>query len=130
MYPSTYTGITVCSDYLNAYNFASLKNGKAKITVDIYNAGSYAKEVAFGIHDLSGVGQEVKHDFPYSYGELASTDRWTRLEPNKWYTLELTDFSHLDLSQGLARLRLFTSFLDVAEPMSFYVNNLRITYGA
>lgn len=130
LYPSTYTGITVCSDYLNAYNFASLKNGKAKITVDIYNAGSYAKEVAFGIHDLSGVGQEVKHDFPYSYGELASTDRWTRLEPNKWYTLELTDFSHLDLSQGLARLRLFTSFLDVAEPMSFYVNNLRITYGA
>lgn len=122
------TGFTVVGEYLNYLNFSKIKDGKVKICVDIYNACGYDKEVAFGIHDYSGVAKEVKEGFPYFAGTIAMKDTWTRLPAGKWTTLEITDFSHLDLSQGIARLRLNTSILDVTEPVSFYVNNLRFVY--
>ncbi len=122
------TGFTVVGEYLNYFNFSKLKEGNVKICVDVYNACGYDKEVAFGIHDYGGVSNEEKYEFPYSYGTRGMTDVWQRLPAGEWTTLEITDFSHLDLSQGIARLRLNTSLLDVTRPVKFYVNNLRIEY--
>ena len=129
MEPNALTGITVCGDYLNYINLAYLKDKNAKITVDVFNAGDFDKEVAFGIHDNSGISKKVQTDYPYDYGALYSTDKWYKLKKGEWTTLELDDFSMLDVSNGLARLQLVTSLLDVSEELSFYVNNLRIDYG-
>lgn len=127
-YNDLLTGITVVSDYLNYYNFADLQDGKKKICVDVYNAAPYDKEVFFGIHDKTGVAMEVKKESPYLYGADGMCDKLYRLPAGEWTTLELTDFSHLDLSAGLARLRLMTSLMDVYEEISLYVNDLRIEY--
>ncbi len=125
-YSTTWTGFTLCHDFLSYYNFAKVINGKAKIAVDVYNAGSYDKEVAFGMHDKEKIGQNEMKEYPYSYNELAPTDKWYKLPAGEWTTLEITDFSMVDFSKGLGRLRLVTSFIDVFEPIDFYVNNLRI----
>ena len=128
MYGGAMTGITVCGDYLNYFNFSRLQEENTKILVDVYNAGKFDKEVGFGIYDYSGVAKEVKTELPYNYGATANYNQWYRLKAGEWTTLELTDFSYLDMSEGLARLWLVTSTIDVNEPISFYVNNLRIEY--
>lgn len=129
MEPNALTGITVCGDYLNFVNLAYLQEGNAQIKVDVYNAAPFDKEVAFGIHDNSGLATVIQYDFPYDYGAMYSTDKWFRLPAGKWTTLTLDDFSYIDISNGLARLWLLTSVLDVNEEISFYVNNLRVEYG-
>lgn len=122
------TGFTVAAPYLNYLNFSNLQSGKVKICVDVYNACGFDKEVSFGIHDMSGVATELKTSFPYAYNSYGPTDVWTKLPAGEWTTLELTKFDYLDLSKGLSRLRLNTTLFDVLEPVSFYVNNLRIEY--
>ena len=125
-YQNTWTGFTLCQDFLDYYNFSKVMNGQAKIQVDVYNAGEYDKEVAFGMHDKNEVGKGEKFDYPFGYGEIAPTDTWYKLKAGEWTTLEITDFSQIDFSAGLGRLRLFTSIIDVSETINFYVNNLRI----
>ena len=129
MEPNAMTGITVCGDYLNYVNLAYLQSGNAQIKVDVYNAAPFDKEVAFGIHDNSGIAKAVKYDFPYDYGAMYSTDKWYRLPAGEWTTLTLDDFSYINVGNGLSRLWLLTSVLDVNEEISFYVNNLRVEYG-
>lgn len=107
------TGFSVDGYYLDQLYLTSLQKGGVKILVDVYNAGTYDKEVAFGIHDNAG---------------LSDTDQWYKLKKGTWTTLEISDFSHIDWTQGISRLWLLTSVRDVEEPMSFYVNNLRIEY--
>ncbi len=124
------TGFTVAPAYLNTLNFSNLQNGKAKILVDVYNDCGFDKEVCFGIHDKSGIAMGPQYEWPYDYGKITYTDVWTKLPAGQWTTLELTDFSKIDLSKGLSRLRLCTSLQDVTEQVSFYVNNLRIVYEA
>lgn len=126
-YTAKMTGITVCADFLDYYNFTRLKTGDYKIVVDVYNDFDYAKEVAFGMHDKSGIAKEITTQvYPYSYGTSNMTDVWYKLKPKAWTTLEITDFSKLDFSQGFSRLRLSTTLIDINEQNSFYVNNLRI----
>lgn len=125
-YQNTWTGFTLCHEFLDYYNFAKVMNGQAKIQVDVYNAGDYDKEVAFGMHDRNAVAEGSQFDFPFGYGEVAPTDTWYKLKAGEWTTLEITDFSKIDFSAGLGRLRLFTSIIDVNEPINFYVNDLRI----
>ena len=125
-YSTTWTGFTLCQDFLDYYNFIEIIEGRAKIAVDVYNACGYDKEVAFGMHDRASIGLEEKKDYPHGYNEAAPTDKWYKLKAGEWTTLEITDFSRIDFSEGVGRLRLFTSFIDVFAPMSFYVNNLRI----
>ena len=128
LYALMYTGITVCPAYLDFYNFSQIQKGGVTIKVDVYNAFPYDKEVAFGMHDMSGIATELKTEWPYSHNAFAPTDVWTKLPAGEWTTLEISDFSKLDLSKGLARLRLTTSVMDVYSQGSFYVNNLRIEY--
>ena len=129
MDPNARTGITVCGDYLNYINLSYLQEKKASIKVDVFNAGTFDKEVGFGIHDQSGISQSVQTEPPYDYGALYSNEKWYKLKKGEWTTLTLDDFSQVDMSKGLARLQLVTSLLDVNEEISFYVNNLRVDYG-
>jgi hypothetical protein len=79
------------------------------------------------MHDKSGIAKEITTQvYPYSYGTSNMTDVWYKLKPKAWTTLEITDFSKLDFSQGFSRLRLSTTLIDINEQNSFYVNNLRI----
>ena len=123
------TGLTLEGDYLNYLNFARLQGGNVKIRMDVYNAASYDKDVFFGIHDTRGVATEIKTEFPYMYGNKGMTDNCFRLKAGEWNTVEISDFSHLDLSQGLARLRIMTTLSDVDEEISIYLNNLRFVEG-
>lgn len=128
LYQLMYSGITVCPAFLNYYNFSQLQKGGVSIKVDVYNAFPFDKEVAFGIHDTTGISKEIKTEWPYPHNSYGTTDVWTKLPAGEWTTLTITDFSKLDLSAGLARLRLLTSVLDVYAQGSFFVNNLRIEY--
>ena len=127
LYDATmWSGITVCGDYLDWYNFSMLKSNLYKIQIDIYNDCSFAKEVGFGIHGRSGITFEYKYDYPYNYGQKGTTDVFTRCPAHAWTTLEITDFSLLDMSDGLARLRLIVNLEDVYSELSFYCSNLRL----
>ena len=127
LYDTTlWSGITVSGDYLDWYNFSMLKTNEYKIQIDVFNDCPFAKEVGFGIHGRNGINQEVKYGFPYNYGSLHPTDVFTKIPSNEWATLEITDFSSLDMSDGLARLRLVTNMSDIHSCVSLYCSNLRI----
>lgn len=123
------TGLTLEGAYLDYLNFARVKGDNVKIRLDIYNGAPYDKEIFFGIHDTRGVATEVKTEFPFMYGTSAMTDKCYRLKAGEWNTVEIDDFSHLDLAEGLARLRVMTTLADVTEEFSFYLNNLRFVEG-
>lgn len=118
--------ITVCGDYLDWYNFSMLLTGEYKIQIDVYNDNSFAKEVGFGIHGKNGISRVVSDGYPYNYGALHSTDVFTRIPAHEWATLEIDDFSELDMSDGLARLRLVVNMTDTYSLLSFYCSNLRL----
>ena len=118
--------ITVCGDYLDWYNFSMLLTGEYKIQIDVYNNNSFAKEVGFGMHGKNGISRVVSDGYPYSYGVLHHTDVFTRIPAYEWATLEIDDFSHLDMSDGLARLRLVVNMTDTYSLLSFYCSNLRL----
>ena len=118
-YQNTWTGFTLCHEFLDYYNFAKVMNGQAKIQVDVYNAGDYDKEVAFGMHDRNAVAEGSQFDFPFGYGEVAPTDTWYKLKAGERTTLEITDFSKIDFSAGTTLHPEFYSNWEYSKSRSF-----------
>ncbi len=130
MYDSAYEELWLGVEFkgfLDQVDFLPLATGKARIAIDVYNGFGYDKEVYFGCDDVVN-GHNYFHRETEEYASENEMPLSTvyKLEQGKWTTIYFEENEELDLSQGLARIRLATSRTDVFDTGCLYMNNLRL----
>ena len=108
-------------------NFLPLQTKNYKLAVDVYNDFSFDKEVFFGMDDnVNKFNYVTENEYPYEIGCKFPLYNMYKLKAKTWTTIYFDRAEHLDLSQGVARIKFASSKLDINRSGSFYLNNLRL----